>query len=214
LPDDPNIASELGASVHEIARKVPAKDAAVAVIILVVVFVLGYVATTVTSIFSANPYLVTAILLLILVIIGGIAIYSLRIWDKARSTEPKSDWQSRQDFRNAIAAELHTILKKFVDPLNNLDIDYPSWSSKAEQSRIAVLGRQDCASLDAVYLAVEERNRYLTSRHGFSLAELDPLNQKCVQALSETLTKMRWLRESIPDSDSLLTKVKSSVGLR
>jgi hypothetical protein len=124
---------------------------------------------------------------------------------------PISD-REREDFRNAVATETYAILKTFIVPLNYQDISYWSWSSKAKQSKVAILGKEDYLVLRSFYDAIDERTRYFESRHGFDVPTLEPLNQKCVEALSRAYSEVTWLKTA-SDTDSLLSKARKSVGL-
>jgi hypothetical protein len=120
--------------------------------------------------------------------------------------------REKEDFRNGVATEMHSLLKMFIDPLHHWDINYPSWSSKAEQSKAAILGKEDYLVLRSLYDAIEERNRYFASRRGMSLDEVDPLNRKCVEAFSRAYSEVTWLKTA-SDTDSLLLKARKNVGL-
>jgi hypothetical protein len=120
--------------------------------------------------------------------------------------------RERKDFRNGVAEEMYSVLKRFTDPLNNFNIDHLIWSSKAEQSKATILGTDDYVVLRSFYDALEERNRYFVSRHGFDLATLDPLNRKCVEALSEAYSEVTWLKVSF-ETDTLLSEARKNVGL-
>lgn len=130
-----------------------------------------------------------------------------------RSFSGLMDAVARDDFRNSVATEMRSILKKFSDPLNNWDIAYPSWNSKVPESKIRLLGKEDYLGLKAVYDAIEERNRYFTRRLGMDVAEVDPLNLKCVEAFWQAYTDIPWLKTE-SDIDSLLAKARKAVGLR
>ena len=116
------------------------------------------------------------------------------------------------DFRNGVATEVRSILKMFVDPLRHWDIGYPSWSSKAEQSKAAILGKEDYLVLRSLYDAIEERNMYFTRTGGIDVAEVDPLNLKCIEAFSRAYSEVTWLKIA-SDTDSLLSKARKNVGL-
>ena len=125
---------------------------------------------------------------------------------------PVSD-REKGDFRNAIATETYAILKTFIVYLNYQKISYWSWSSKADQSRVAILGKEDYLVLRSLYDAIDERNKYFDSRHGFDVPTLEPLNRKCVEALSRAYSEITWLRIS-SDINSLLLIARDYVGLR
>jgi len=120
--------------------------------------------------------------------------------------------REREDFRNGVATEMHSILKKFIDPLNHLDISYLIWSSKAQESKAAILGKEDYLVLRSFYDAIEERNNYFAERRGFSVPALEPLNRKCVEALSRAYSEVAWLKMT-SDTDSLLLKARKNNGL-
>lgn len=120
--------------------------------------------------------------------------------------------ETKLDLRSGIAAEMYSILKKFTDPLNHLDISHLIWSSKFEQSKATILGIEDYVVLRTFYDALEERNKYFAGRQGWNLQTLDPLNRKCVEALSQAYGKVTWLKIA-SDTDSLLSKARKSVGL-
>jgi hypothetical protein len=125
---------------------------------------------------------------------------------------PISD-REREDFRNGVATEMYSILKKFIDPLNHGDISHDIWSSKAQQSRAAILGKEDYLVLRSFYDAIDERNNYFAGRHGgFSVPTVMPLNRRCVEALSRAYSEVTWLKIA-SDTDSLLLKARKGVDL-
>lgn len=126
--------------------------------------------------------------------------------------ELKSSTREKQDFKNAIATEVHAILKMFIDQLPHSDITYPSWSSKAEQSKATILNTEDYVLLKTLYDAIEKRNQHLASKDWINTSELHLVNRKCVEALSAAITEIAWIRGSA-DMDSLLSQAKKKVGL-
>ena len=120
--------------------------------------------------------------------------------------------REREDFKNGVAAEIYFLLKMFVDPLHHWNLDCRSWSSKAEQSKAAILGKEDYLVLRSLYDAIEERNRYFARGSGMSLDEVDPLNRKCVEAFSRAYSEVTWLKIA-SDTDSLLSNARKNVGL-
>jgi hypothetical protein len=120
--------------------------------------------------------------------------------------------REKGDFRNAVAIEVRSILKTFTDEFAHREITYPHWSGKTEQSKAALLGKDDYALLEALYERIEARNEYVTSRSGINVAELDILNRKCVEALSQVFTRITWIKKW-GDSDSLVSQAKKNVGL-
>lgn len=120
--------------------------------------------------------------------------------------------RERADFRSGIAAETYSILKKFIDPLNHLNIEHDSWSNKAPESRAAILGKNDYLVLQSFYDAIDERNKHFALRHGgFDPTELLPLNQTCVKTLSRAYSEVTWLKTE-SDTDILLSRARKSVG--
>jgi hypothetical protein len=101
----------------------------------------------------------------------------------------------------------------FVDDAIHGDITFPNWCSRTEQSRIAILGKSDHALLKHFYDRIEERNRYLISRRGFNWTELQSLNRRCLQAMSQAFTGISWIKEFVPEMDSLLSQAKKKAGL-
>lgn len=132
----------------------------------------------------------------------------------ARPAEPPTEITNREkeDFKNGVATEVHSLLKLFIDPIHHWDINYPSWSSKAEQSKAAILGKVDYLVLRSLYDAIEERNTYFARRDGMSLDEVDPLNRRCVEAFSRAYSEVTWLKIA-SDTDSLLSNARKNVGL-
>jgi hypothetical protein len=143
-------------------------------------------------------------------IIVGVSIISSDILSRIK-TRLNPD-REIEDFRNGVATEMHSLLKMFIDPLHHWDISYPSWSSKAEQSKATILGKEDYLVLRSLYDAIEERNRYFASRRGMSVDEVDPLNRKCVEAFSRAYSEVTWLKIA-SDTDSLLSNARKSIGL-
>jgi len=135
----------------------------------------------------------------------------LRQESTTKAQEPSSE-REKEDFRNGVATEVYFLLKKFTDPLHHWDISYPSWSSKADESKAAILGKEDYLVLRALYDAIEERNSYFTRRRGMNLAELDPLNRTCIEAFSRAYGEVTWLKIS-SDTDSLLSIARKGVRL-
>jgi hypothetical protein len=99
----------------------------------------------------------------------------------------------------------------FSDPFHHWDISYPTWSSKAEQSRATLLG-EDYHVLRSVYEAIEERNKYFARGLGMNLKDVSPLNRTCVEAFSRAYREVAWLKKET-DIHSLLMKARESVGL-
>ncbi|GEM_PF-2942019 len=62
---------------------------------------------------------------------------------EAHPTQYSVTSREKEDFRNGVATEVQFILKMFIDPLHHWNISYPSWCSKAEQSKAAILGKED-----------------------------------------------------------------------
>jgi len=120
--------------------------------------------------------------------------------------------REKEDFKNSVAAEIYFLLKMFVGPLHHWNLDCRSWSSKAEQSKAAILGKEDYLVLRSLYDAIEERNRYFARGSGMSVAEIDPLNRTCVEAFSQAYSEVTWLKIS-SDTDALLSKARKEVGL-
>jgi len=150
-----------------------------------------------------NDNMVIAIVIAVLLLIGLVAVYIVRSLSKEKLASPLKE---KEDFRNGIATELHTILKMFVGKINYYDIPCPIWSSKTDQSKVELLGKTEFELFRRFYDAIEERNKYLISRQGFNYSELVALNNKCIKALSEAYTEMVWLRSSVPDMRDLLSK--------
>jgi hypothetical protein len=168
---------------------------------------------------NAGYYIVRAVFAVAVIYIVVLAVYEgyKRAKPKPTSgpvvqTVPISD-RERQDFRSGIAAETYSILKKFTDPLNHLDIDHDCWSNKAPESRTAILSKEDYLILRSFYDAIDERNRHFALRHGgFNLTQLTPLNQTCVETLSRAYAEVTWLKTE-SDTDTLLSRARKSVGL-
>jgi hypothetical protein len=134
---------------------------------------------------------------------------------KERKMRSEVQIKEKQDFRNSVATEMHTILKMFAEGAVHFDIAFPNWSSRVEQSKIAILGKTDYALLKQFYDRIEERNKYLIStRAVLNWPELESLNRKCIEALSQAFTGISWVKELVPDMDSVLSQVSMTWGSR
>ena len=90
---------------------------------------------------SANGIRVLATATFLSVIASAVGGLVCLYWPQPHATVISD--REREDFRNAVATETYAILKTFTVELNYRKISYWSWSSKAEQSRVAILGKED-----------------------------------------------------------------------
>ena len=116
--------------------------------------------------------------------------------------------RARLDFRHALASEMQTILKDFIGDRIEDNIRLSNWSSKHDRSKSEILGKGDYALLKGFYDKVEERNKYLASRHGFDWTILEGLKRECVDAYSKAFDGIPWLREPSADAKELLLRAK------
>jgi hypothetical protein len=116
----------------------------------------------------------------------------------------------RDDFRKKIIHETLDILERMAWSTDFSSVPYPVWVSKAEESKIELLGNEDYKMWKEFYNSLEARNEFFRARESFAWQDLEKLNRACFDSFSKVSERISWVKESVPQTlmADLLFKAK------
>lgn len=124
----------------------------------------------------------------------GIVGIMLLIWGIALFKNDKLN------FRSGVVHEILGIMQNISTRQNYFDVSYSHWASRTGKSKENLLGHEDYGLLKDLYDRFQERNDYFRPRQSFSWPEMEGLNRSCIDAFSNVVDGVLWVKKAVPQT--------------